>query len=83
MHPSSTGYPEGDPLSVVAMLAISYTWIVGIKQTCPGVDPQAYADNWEWMTPDVQEAIQALCISSGFAAMLDIDIAMDPQKLKT
>eukprot|EP00435_Cladocopium_sp_Y103_P007332 s293_g2.t1 len=48
---SSTGAPEGDCLSVMAMLAlaalaVAYHWCVASDQ----VVPHGYADNWGWCT---------------------------------
>eukprot|EP00435_Cladocopium_sp_Y103_P066458 s404_g28.t1 len=45
---SSTGAPEGDCLSVMAMLAlaVAYHWCIANDQ----VVPHGYADNWGWST---------------------------------
>eukprot|EP00435_Cladocopium_sp_Y103_P040584 s1003_g11.t1 len=45
---SSTGAPEGDCLSVLAMLAlaVAYHWCIANDQ----VVPHGYADNWGWCT---------------------------------
>eukprot|EP00435_Cladocopium_sp_Y103_P073917 s162_g45.t1 len=45
---SSTGAPEGDCLSVMAMLAlaVAYHWCIANDQ----IVPHGYADNWGWST---------------------------------
>lgn len=45
---STTGLPEGDSLSVVGMLALSF--VFHHKLRTPQLRPYAYADNWSFMT---------------------------------
>ena len=47
--PVTTGAPEGDSLSVLAMLSVSAFYYYRILRE--GVFPYAYADNWSWFTP--------------------------------
>ena len=49
---STTGCPEGDPISVLGMLAVCYAFVHLLE---PFVSPRCYADNWMWMT-DLPEA---------------------------
>ena len=44
---STTGFPEGDPLSVWAMFIITWYIAWSIEQAFPMVDMRAFADNWE------------------------------------
>ena len=44
---STTGFPEGDPLSVWAMFIITWYIAWSIEQAFPTVDMRAFADNWE------------------------------------
>eukprot|EP00438_Fugacium_kawagutii_P019581 Skav228165 [mRNA] locus=scaffold439:319957:327714:+ [translate_table: standard] len=46
--PSSTGCPEGDGWSVIAMVAISWAWVAAIHSLGTDMDSSAYADNWPW-----------------------------------
>ena len=45
--PSSTGAPEGDPISVLGMLSICWTFVKLLEGL---VCPTAYMDNWSWST---------------------------------
>ena len=49
---TSTGCPEGDSLSVVAMICIAWLWIEGILRIDADLGSTAYADNWTWWTTD-------------------------------
>ena len=45
--PSSTGAPEGDPVSVLGMLAVCWVFVRLLDGL---VQPSAYMDNWSWST---------------------------------
>ena len=45
-HPSTTGIPEGDPMSVPCMVSICYIWHQYIQRTGLS-EPWSFADNWE------------------------------------
>lgn len=47
--PTTRGCPEGDPLSVMAMITIALAWVTHVQQTTPAAQLSAYADNWAWM----------------------------------
>ena len=49
---TSTGYPEGDAWSVVAMLAINAYWVFHALQVTPKI--AAFADNWSYGTENPQ-----------------------------
>ena len=57
--PSTTGVPEGDSLSVIAMISLASAFFFRLKN--PNVFPFAYADNWNWMTRIQQEHFRATC----------------------
>ena len=49
---SSTGIPEGDPISVLGMVSFCWLFVVLVS---PYVEPTAYVDNLAWST-ELQEA---------------------------
>ena len=51
---ATTGFPEGDPCSVVAMLIVAATWVIHIKKDNLSIGAGAYADNWTWWTKDAE-----------------------------
>ena len=52
---SSTGIPEGDPISVAVMTAYSYVWAQ--FTSTPKVQTYCFADNLEWLSvyPETHE----------------------------
>ena len=56
--PSTTGLPEGDSMSVVGMLALSF--VFHAKLGSPRVHPYAYADNWSFMSTSERHSFQAM-----------------------
>ena len=55
---STTGVPEGDPLSVCAMVALST--VFHFKLISPSLHAFCYADNWSWISPSKRETWLAL-----------------------
>ena len=53
----TTGVPEGDSLSVCAMLVVSSAFYWTLQS--PTVFPYAYADNWSYLTTTQRDNIQA------------------------
>ena len=53
----TTGVPEGDSLSVCAMLVVSSAFYWTLHT--PTVFPYAYADNWSYLTTNQRDNIQA------------------------
>lgn len=47
---SSTGCPEGDSWSVVAMISIANLWVSSVPSQTIAASTTAYADNWAWWT---------------------------------
>ena len=54
---STTGVPEGDALSVIAMISLASAFYFRLKTSV--VFPYAYADNWSWMTRSQQSHFRA------------------------
>ena len=50
---STTGVPEGDVWSILAMLAISALFY--FRNFSPRVSPFAYADNWAWISKTIKD----------------------------
>ena len=50
--PASTGVPEGDPLAVIAMFCVSFTFYRYFHVHVPQAMTCTYADNWEAVCPD-------------------------------
>ena len=45
-HASTTGYPEGDPLSVTALFILVWCFGWTLSERYHDVEFRAYADNW-------------------------------------
>ena len=56
--PSTTGLPEGDSMSVVGMLALSFIYHTKLKS--PKVFPYTYADNWSFMSTSEKQCFRSL-----------------------
>lgn len=69
---STTGAPEGDAMSVCAMLVIAATFFR--KMTIARVQPFTYADNWTLMSPDKRALFQALIQTLNFATTIRMKI---------
>ena len=69
---ATTGVPEGDSLSVTAMLAINQCWTAMVKQ--PNIWLHAYADNWSYNTNDPTRHYDTLQRLLRFAQSLSLTI---------
>ena len=49
---SSTGAPEGDPTSVIGMIAVCTALVLLLVQSSPDVSPHFSVDNWSWMSAE-------------------------------
>lgn len=49
---STTGYPEGDPLSVVAMVLVNIAMHSVLSKQCPTASVSTFVDNWEAIAND-------------------------------
>lgn len=55
LEATSTGFPEGDPLSVVALLTISNLWVLRIQRHELVARLFSFADNWSWHSSNGRE----------------------------
>ena len=77
---ATTGCPEGDQMSVVAMVCVSIAWIFYCKQAVAStVDLAltAYADNWFWTVKAVEEHSCLLQSTQNFTAAAGVQIDWD------
>ena len=71
----TTGCPEGDTWSVVAMLALSNVWVHMLQDTPKPVAPLSYADNlgWSAQDPDAHQDALTLTLAWSQALRLQVD----------
>eukprot|EP00435_Cladocopium_sp_Y103_P010479 s2347_g2.t1 len=69
---STTGAPEGDCLSVLAMLALATAFHA--RTATEEVSPHGYADNWGWMTYHIPSHRTAFIRTLRFATSLRLEI---------
>ena len=74
---STCGAPEGDSMSVLAMLALSAIFYYRLCAIDRCVQPYIYADNWAWMTSSRQAHFQALLATLNFCAAIAVTINFD------
>eukprot|EP00438_Fugacium_kawagutii_P035419 Skav202009 [mRNA] locus=scaffold1829:120856:132547:- [translate_table: standard] len=72
---SSTGVPEGDPLSVVAMYSMSLAFAFYLSVHSPLL-PLAFADNWEALSVSSQELLQALPTVETFLGLCRLPVSV-------
>eukprot|EP00435_Cladocopium_sp_Y103_P036870 s2188_g9.t1 len=71
---SCTGFPEGDPLSVVSMVLINHAMHCIVTQQVSPVSILSYVDNWEAQSSSVQATCDAFQRMLDFAATADIKL---------
>ena len=71
--PSSTGVPEGDCISILAMTAITFAWICFTRMD--GIEQFSYADNWEWLTHDHNLNQTVLLLTQKFSHAMRLTIS--------
>eukprot|EP00438_Fugacium_kawagutii_P016385 Skav210367 [mRNA] locus=scaffold1357:247789:250977:- [translate_table: standard] len=64
--PASTGCPEGDTLSGIAMLGMAYAWLLKLHHEVPAAMGWAYADNWSWAIGFVDDHYPILQLTTKF-----------------
>ena len=69
---TNNGLPEGDPMSVTAMLAIAYAWTQQVQKHTSDLHPTAFADNWGWCTTDASQHAPALQVTKQMADFLNM-----------
>ncbi|CAE7812076.1 unnamed protein product, partial [Symbiodinium sp. CCMP2456] len=69
--PSTTGAPEGDPTSVLGMIAVCWLFVELLQGV---VSPKAYVDNLSWTSDDPENHAPALLILEDFRQALSLEI---------
>ena len=68
----TTGMPEGDPMSVIGMLAVSELWCHLLAMQ--GLRPSAFADNWTWLSLDAALHSSGLQCTIAYVEALKLQI---------
>ena len=76
---STTGFPEGDPLSVVAMFLLNVAFHQFMDSSLDSITTWSYVDNWETSGNTIEEVSSSPAQMIKFADMLDLQI--DVKKL--
>ena len=71
---STTGVPEGDVWSILAMLAISALFF--FRNLTPRVTPFAYADNWAWLSKTTKDNFDAWIKTLNMVAALRMIVSV-------
>lgn len=71
---STTGFAEGCPLSVGAMLLCNIVLHTYMHQLTPTICMKSYVDNWELVGEEVSEVQDAVSAIQRFATLLDLQI---------
>ena len=71
---STTGVPEGDVWSVLAMLATSALFY--FRNASPHLSPFTYADNWSWISKSISENFKAWIRTLNLTASLRMIISI-------
>ena len=72
---STTGIPEGDPISCIAMVVLSALWCSLMRSEA--TSPSAYADNWGWKTEDETKHAPALRTTIDFTDSVRLPISFE------
>ena len=75
---SSNGYPEGDPLSVVAMVLVNLTMHIVVATASPLAQVLTFVDNWEGVCHEVSSTCATFAAMEEFA--ISIDLQLDQKK---
>ena len=70
----SNGYPEGDPLSVVAMVLLNLAMHSALSQTSPLTRVLTFVDNWEGISHDVTATHQTFLAMQHFADSVEVPL---------
>ena len=57
---STVGAPEGDCISVLAMIGLSTLFYYKLKSVSDEIQPFAYADNWSWLSSSQKNHVKAM-----------------------
>ena len=69
-----TGYPEGDPLSVVAMMLMNMAMHHMLAFQVPEACTLSFVDNWECKATCSAAVNRTFCAMEQFAAMVDVQL---------
>lgn len=72
--PSKVGMPEGDALSVFAMVQLDFSWHVYMKAFCPAVRSSSYVDNLGVRGISPFDLLEALCTTSNFFELWNLSL---------
>ena len=72
--PACTGYPEGDPMSVVAMALINLAMHHMMSQAANEVHTLSFVDNWEGRSHSAWATHEAYAAMDRFADSIDISL---------
>ena len=69
---STTGFPEGDPLSVLSMVLVNFAMHAIVTSKVSPIAVVSYVDNWEAQSSSAQATCEAFQAMDSFASALDI-----------
>lgn len=68
------GFPEGDPLSVVAMYLVNIAMTVVLRDQAPQTTPWSFVDDWQLLCDSPDHTLWGYQVLSRFALTLDLCI---------
>eukprot|EP00435_Cladocopium_sp_Y103_P058014 s101_g20.t1 len=71
---ASTGFPEGDPLSVVSMVLLNHCMHCLVASSVSPIETLSYVDNWEAQSSQAHATCEAFDKMTQFAEELDIKL---------
>ena len=71
---SSTGFPEGDPLSVVGMYLVNLVMTASLSHRCPRIIPWSYVDDWQLLVRHTDDAIHGYAVVCEFTQALQLPL---------
>ena len=71
---STTGLPEGDPMSIIGMYCLTFWFRAFVLDAAPTALPVGYADNWEALFPRVFDLKGFLPLLSDFLDALRLPV---------
>ena len=69
---STSGFPEGDPLSIVAMLCVNWSFHLYMKAFCPRVTAISYMDSLSLAANEAVDVAQAFFVLKSICALFDL-----------
>eukprot|EP00438_Fugacium_kawagutii_P019348 Skav204105 [mRNA] locus=scaffold1472:214438:219609:+ [translate_table: standard] len=71
---TNNGCPEGDSMSIVAILSLGFLWLQSLETADINVKATCYADNWGWTVPQPEAHSAALVITQSFTSLCRMQI---------